>query len=283
MAFFGSERDARIYEAIKAFNDQAIREPRLAIDEAVASLRQSKVEFTGERLVISEAVERQYQNVLEEHIARYALACRLVKGMSVLDAACGMGYGAKMMEAAGADRIVGVDISAESIHHAESDYKGRRISYLTGDVHSLPFPAGSFDAVVSFETIEHIPDGSVWIRESARVLKSEGLFIVSTPNRNVTNAGLYFNEQPVNPYHHFEYNIAEFIGELMNTYDVLQLYGQSFVNDTLHSGVQMLRDLFQRDSRFVPNLPSVSGHHLLPLGEIKNAQPAYVVAVCRKK
>ncbi|WP_409341781.1 class I SAM-dependent methyltransferase [Paenibacillus sp. MBLB4367] len=284
MALFGSERDSRIYEAIKAYNEQAILQPQLVIDEVIASLRQNNVAFTGERVVINDAVESQYRNVLEEHIARYALACRLIKGMQVLDAACGTGYGAKMMEAAGAAYITGVDISEESIAHARNDYGGDRISYLAGDVRSLPFAAASFDAVVSFETIEHIPDGSVWIREAARVLKPKGLFIVSTPNRGVTNAGLYYCEQPINRYHHFEYTVTEFSGELMKEFDLLELYGQTFVSDTLHAGVQFLRQIYHRNMQYMPKaMTAIAGHNLLPLGHIKNAQPAYVVAVCRKK
>ncbi len=195
----------------------------------------------------------------------------------VLDAACGSGFGSKMLEISGAEEIQAIDISAESLRHALRDYAGSRIHYVCGDINHLPYESESFDVVVSFETIEHVSNGSLWICESARMLKPGGLLIVSTPNRDVTNPGLYYGEQPVNPYHCFEYTISEFIGELLPSYDVLELYGQTIIPDHKIHARQAVRGSLGRDLSYVPGFcPDIHGHQLVPLSTLKNAQPIFL-------
>ncbi|MFD2879732.1 class I SAM-dependent methyltransferase [Paenibacillus rhizoplanae] len=102
---------------------------------------------------------------------RYRLAQKFVKDKRVLDAACGAGYGSKMLQVAGASHVLGVDIDEASLTNARKTYGHDQIDYAYGNVNKLELEDNSFDVVVSFETIEHIDDGSVWIKESARLFK----------------------------------------------------------------------------------------------------------------
>jgi ubiquinone/menaquinone biosynthesis C-methylase UbiE len=251
--------------------------------EDILNIEQDDVEFTGERIIINEEVKNKYNNVLEEHLHRYRLACQFVEGKMVLDAACGAGYGSKMLHNSGAKSVVGVDISEESLHNAQKVYGADNIDFVYGDVNNLVFEDASFDVVVSFETIEHIDHGQKWIRESARVLKDEGLFLVSTPNRMISNPGTYFEEQPINPHHRFEYSIIEFVGELLREYDVVELYGQTFSSNYQTYTFQVIRQLQKLNTQYVPNQRQIIGHELVSLSEVKDMQPEYIVALCRKK
>lgn len=245
---------------------------------------QNDVVFSGERLVINRHVKEQYADVYEEHLCRYELACRYVRGLRVLDAACGAGYGSALMKRAGAKEVVGVDADAATIGLAERDYGGEGIRFETGDVLQLPFAEDSFDAVVSFETIEHVSVGAAWIRESARVLKAGGLFIVSTPNRSVTNPPLYFEEQPFNEYHRFEYRTTELIGELLACYDIEAMFGQNPIDDSRLLSMNWLREKVGLPlGRAEQHLLKAEGHEPLPLSRFKSCDPMYVIAVCRKK
>ncbi|OXM86353.1 class I SAM-dependent methyltransferase [Paenibacillus rigui] len=250
----------------------------------ILNLEQNDVAFTGERLVINQEVKQRFNNVLEEHLNRYKLAAEYVQGKVVLDAACGAGYGSMMLKQAGAQMVLGVDVSEESLQHARKDYFAENVDFQYGDVNKLAFDDSSFDVVVSFETIEHIEDGSKWIRESARLLKEDGLFLVSTPNRMVTNPGTYFVEQPLNPHHRYEYSVNEFVGELLKEYEILEIYGQTYSNDHELFYSQIMRQARKMNAEFVPSTASKrNGHELIPLGDVKDAQPMYVIAVCRKK
>ncbi|MBW7473388.1 methyltransferase domain-containing protein [Paenibacillus oenotherae] len=257
-------------------------------DAVAADIRPSKeqndIRFTGERLVVSREVKEQCREVYEEHMLRYELAGKLAAGLQVLDAACGTGYGTGMLKAAGAVHVTGIDIDEQSVERAKLDYGGDGISFVAGDVLKLPFDNGAFDAVVSFETIEHVSEGRAWIRESARVLREGGRFIVSTPNRALTNAANYYEEQPFNPHHRFEYRTEELVGELLQFYDIEALYGQNVYDDSQFAAMRWLRAANQLpEDREEAHRVQSRGHALVPLSELKSGEPMYVLAVCRKK
>jgi SAM-dependent methyltransferase len=136
----------------------------------------SELEFTGERLV-PEAVLGEL--VLAEHLARYRLAARLAAGRRVLDAACGEGYGTALLARAGAASVVGIDIDAATVRHARERHE---VDARRGDVTALELDDGSFDLVVSFETIEHVAEPERALDELVRVLAPDGVLLVSTPN-----------------------------------------------------------------------------------------------------
>lgn len=251
---------------------------------AILNNEQNHVYFTGERVVINDTVKKKHSDVLEEHLNRYRLAQKYVKGKRVLDAACGTGYGSKMLQVAGASYVLGVDIDQASLANAREAYEHESVDYVYGDVNKLALEDKSFDVVVSFETIEHIEDGRVWVQESARLLKDEGIFIVSTPNRTIANPAGHFVEQPRNRYHRYEYTTTEMIGELLKEYDLLGLYGQTFISDYLAFPTQVVRQARNMSAQFTPYPnPVIKGHELVALGDVKDMTPLYVVAVCRKK
>jgi len=257
---------------------------------------QDEISYTGERLVINDQIKQLHPLCLEQHLQRYIFASDYVKGKNILDAACGSGYGTKILYDAGALTCTGIDISNESVKYAQKTYGSNNISYTLGDVNKLSFNDGSFDVIVSFETIEHINNGQTWIKESARLLNENGLFIISTPNRSITNPGAYFNDKPTNPYHMFEYNTLEFIGELLCEYDIMNLYGQAlvdgfkrershkfftyrtFIKKILPQTIKSMSHKFR-----VNNIIPDQKNDLVPFSDIKNLQPTFIIAVCKKK
>jgi SAM-dependent methyltransferase len=140
--------------------------------------RSSALDATGERLV----PERQHGELVHaEHLARYRVACLLASSRRVLDAACGAGYGTALLAGA-ASRAVGVDLDEATISYARSRFEG--CEFVVGDVAALPFEAGTFDLVVSFETIEHVSHPERAIEELTRVLADDGVLMMSTPNKH---------------------------------------------------------------------------------------------------
>jgi SAM-dependent methyltransferase len=127
------------------------------------------LEFTGERVVPAKMGE--YDMTLLEHLARYDFAVEHQKG-SVLDAACGSGYGSKMLSNA-----EGIDLSAEAVAYAQSIY-GIKASCF--DLEN-GLPAGCWDTIVSFETIEHLGNPHLFLSHAS----SKSLqFIFSIPLNN---------------------------------------------------------------------------------------------------
>ena len=88
----------------------------------------------------------------------------------ILDAACGTGFGTYAL-AHGASTAVGVDLAPEAIAKARARYQAPRLFYLIMDVVKLAFRSATFDAVISQDTIEHVPDDEGFVAEAARVLR----------------------------------------------------------------------------------------------------------------
>lgn len=136
----------------------------------------------------------------EAHLARYALAAQWVRpGDTVLDCACGLGCGTALLAAQSRGRrFIGIDVDADAIGYARAHFGARyAVQFEVADGAQLALlPAGSVDLIVSFETLQHVPDDEALMAEFARVLKPDGRLIVSVPNRWVDDSG-----RDPNPHH----------------------------------------------------------------------------------
>ena len=135
--------------------------------------------FTGERL--TSAMSGQIEI---EHLHRYFLVREMARGKDVLDIACGEGYGAALL-AQVAGSVVAMDVSPEAVEHATLAYRRPNLTFHTSDARRIEAPDSAFDLVVSFETLEHFYEHEQFYVEIRRVLRPGGLFIVSTPDRDV--------------------------------------------------------------------------------------------------
>ncbi|WP_198018809.1 methyltransferase domain-containing protein [Azorhizobium doebereinerae] len=123
----------------------------------------------------------------------------------MLDLGSGDGYGTALLGERAA-HVTGLDVDPEAVEAARAAYGAEgRVMFETGSAHDLPFPDASFDVVVSFEMIEHVDRQERVVAEVRRVLKPGGLFIVSTPSREIYNRFKAPNE-----FHVKELDLAEF-------------------------------------------------------------------------
>ena len=155
-------------------------------------------------------------------LARYQLASQYAQDQIILDAGCGAGYGAAKLAQAGAKKVYGVDISADSVQYCQEHYYEPSLSFQQGNLTSLDFPDGFFDLIVALEVIEHIKDYEKAISEFYRVLKPEGMLIISTPNKKIYSWG---TKKPFYPFHFHEFNLAEF-QEMLKDFQIKEIYGQ---------------------------------------------------------
>jgi cyclopropane fatty-acyl-phospholipid synthase-like methyltransferase len=82
------------------------------------------------------------------------LTSGLRPGAAVLDLGCAAGVPVAA-ELAKRYRVTGVDISPEHIRQAAGNVPDAE--FICGDARAVSFPAGSFDAIISLYTFDHIP------------------------------------------------------------------------------------------------------------------------------
>lgn len=183
----------------------------------------ARMDFTGERYVSGLP-----GNIGNEHYHRYLFALRLCRGKDVLDVASGEGYGSALL-ASVARSVVGVDIDEASVSFATNAYARANLTYRAGSVLALPVADASVDVVVCYETLEHVSEHETLLDEVARVLRPDGMFIVSTPDRRVYSEEADYQ----NPYHLKELSREEFEAVLRQRFSHVRLYEQQVLEGSV--------------------------------------------------
>ena len=164
------------------------------------------LKWTGERYIptINPAVTGL--EIHYEHLHRYAFASHFVRDNDVLDLGSGEGYGSYML-AQVARKVIGVDIDPDAIEYAKTKYQKENLEFLEGSICNVPLKGEKiFDVIVCFEALEHIEEQERLLSEIKRLLKDDGLAILSTPNKSQ-----YTDESGnKNPFHKKELYFEEF-------------------------------------------------------------------------
>ncbi len=160
---------------------------------------------------------------MKDQFDRYFLATHYAKGGDCLDAACGAGYGTKMLSGSAA-QVLGLDFSDEALAHARAHYSADNVQFRQADLNQeLALESNRFDLVVSFETIEHLHQQQQLVKEFHRILRPGGVLIMSSPNGTVTRLA----NEPLNPFHIHELSNGELTDILAsNSFKQEALYGQ---------------------------------------------------------
>jgi SAM-dependent methyltransferase len=176
------------------------------------------LELTGERTLPDVPAENYWYR---RHLAVYEWISGRVTGGSVLDMACGEGYGSSVL-ARTARSVVGVDGNPEAHEHARLRYTRPDLSFEWGAVESYGDP-GSFDAVVFLQTIEHVVDPAAVLAHFRSLLAPGGVAYVSTPNLlTLAPPGAAKSD---NPWHLREYRAEEFAGLCRGVFPSVEMLG----------------------------------------------------------
>jgi ubiquinone/menaquinone biosynthesis C-methylase UbiE len=210
----------------------------------------------------------------------------------------------------GAGTVVGGDVSRGATGYAKMHYKRKHLGFIRLDGANLPFLANTFDVIVSFETIEHLKEYRKFLFECAWVLKDGGLFICSTPNKEISSP---HTVKPLNPFHVHEFYIKEFHNLLKKYFIHVTLYGQCWKHLFLIlknkfeekllmfgskilsnvSGGDKIRDFYAYITRTLPQIVKSEeevldeildeNYKILPFKSNFFNTPAFIIAVAKKE
>lgn len=181
-------------------------------------LRLTAIFPDGEQLPIHLTEERGYEDIDgRQHLPAYRQFAETVAPqltgapeLPVLDCACGSGYGAHFLGVTLGRPVLGLDLDEGVVRYARKRYAGQTgLAFATANATDLAAVASaSVLAVVSIETIEHIPHPEQALSEFARVLAPGGALFMTTPDAT---------ERPdsrVSAFHVREFTQAEFVDRL---------------------------------------------------------------------
>ena len=160
-----------------------------------------------------------------KQFAAYKFAERFVINKKVLEIGHGAGYGAEYVSNFASD-FVAIDMSKINSSYCQRKYSKENLIFVTADATKLPFKDNQFGVAISFQVIEHIEPKFVltYLAEIKRVLKADGIFICSTPNKKLR---LLPFQKPWNPEHKKEYTHKEFEKLLNKVFENVEVYGLS--------------------------------------------------------
>lgn len=178
------------------------------------------MKYTEERVIPK--LMNPKNGMLIEHIARYEFANPLCNG-KVLDLACGVGYGSEILlnQNPNIEEYVGIDFCQDSIKYAKENYDLDKAEYYEGNAldKNLYKKYGTFDTIISFETIEHFEGDDIFINNLYNLLKPDGTLIISTP------FGRGKNQPCASRFHVYQYKEKEFI-EILKPFSKITMYHQ---------------------------------------------------------
>ncbi|MBJ20275.1 MAG: hypothetical protein CL933_12770 [Deltaproteobacteria bacterium] len=187
----------------------------------------SELSFTGERLHEDEAL---FGIDLLRHLAAYQEAIQIAheyRARDVLELGSGTGYGTRTLAEA-LPRVVAIDRVAPLAAGRESAAR-----FLRADLEAIPLEDEAFDLVVSFQVIEHLADPTNFLDALARPLRTDGVALLSTPNRT--------NSDGENPFHLHEYEREELRTLLETRFESVEIRGVSARGEALRYHEERLR------------------------------------------
>jgi SAM-dependent methyltransferase len=193
--------------------------------------------LSGER-TLPDIPEENYW--FRRHLVVYEWLAARVRGLRVIDMACGEGYGSDLL-ARSAASVVGVEANAETYEHARSRYRRANLRFERALIESFALSA---DAVICLQTIEHVRDPDAVLAHFRALLERNGegprsgsgegpgskskggklgTVFLSTPNvLTLAPAGA---ERSENPWHLREYRAGELRALCRRHFDAVSLYG----------------------------------------------------------
>ena len=172
---------------------------------------------TGERILL----EKESPLMIARHFCAYRFAKDFVFNKDILDIGCGEGYGSYFL-AGFAKKVRAIDYDKEIISYAKNKYQKDNLGFYAIEAKDLSSFSNKFNAICSFQVIEHIPGTDFFLEQIKNLLAENGIFICSTPNRLDASPN---GDTPLNRFHVKEYLINEFKELLGTHFSKVEVFG----------------------------------------------------------
>jgi 2-polyprenyl-3-methyl-5-hydroxy-6-metoxy-1,4-benzoquinol methylase len=194
-----------------------------------------------------------------QHIKRYIKAATLIDNKKVLDIAGGSGYGSYYMATnANPISIDTIDIDEEAVKYSEYRYHHEKINRKVGNAETF-FKNKEYDAIVSFETIEHLEDYTTFLENISKSIKDGGVLVISTPISPITTKICN------NPYHKIEWSFLDFQELISKNFDIKEIYLQNVIlkkDKNFQRFKTLVRKIFNKGAFLRPDIERYENQYI---------------------
>lgn len=227
-----------------------------------------------------------------EHLMRYHFAAKILsqkkpKSKVIYDIACGSGYGASIL-AEEFEQIISMDRSGEYLLKINEKYKKKNITFLQIDLNMInistfldkvPFPKP--DAIVSFETLEHVDNPKDLIDSFYTLLPPGGLLLLSTPNKTMEPLK---NGISKDPFHKHLFTKDELIDLLTHSgFHINDLVGQPYTNLLIHKSKKLSKVINHTTEHSIKLFQLLSKMFGYPTSRHLNSSYSLIVVAIKKE
>jgi SAM-dependent methyltransferase len=172
---------------------------------------------SGERILL----DKETPLMIARHLCAYKFVADYVSNKAVLDIGCGEGYGSFYL-AGFAQEVTGIDYDKAIIDYAQIKYIKNNLTFSLLDIGNLDSLKDKFDVICAFQFIEHIQDVTSFVEKVKDLMKDNGIFVCSTPNKLDASPN---SNVPLNKFHVREYLSTEFKELLETHFGSLDIWG----------------------------------------------------------
>lgn len=167
------------------------------------------------------------------------------KGKNVLDLGCGLGWHCIYAKEMGANRVVGIDLSAKMLDSAKQRSAGLEIEYLQMAIEDIDFPLHEFDVIISSLAFHYVKDFKLICKKINNSLKQSGILVFSQEHPIFTARAAqdwYTDESgkrlhwPVDYYQNEGIRSTNFLGHTVTKYHRTM---ETIFNSLIHSNLQI--------------------------------------------
>ncbi len=147
----------------------------------------------GEDLHVHVPANWYFESLKKDLLQRYWHSTRFrevkkvtTQADNILDVGCADGVFSNLIfKNTKAKKLIGLDVVKTSIDWAKRHWsKNKKIRFIVGDAHRLPFKSNTFDAVFCLEALEHVASPKKVLSEFKRVMKTGGYGVFLVPSDN---------------------------------------------------------------------------------------------------
>ncbi len=163
-----------------------------------------------------------------DHVNRYNLAIEIINKifdksvvLNGMDVFCGNGYGSFLISNNTNSILISIDGSKDAIECAKQYYSNNNISYKN-ELFPFDIKENHYDFIVSLESVEHVEDDKLFLKNLHDALKNNGILIISTPNKEIQD--LTINPNPFHFRHYYNNELLELTQKI--GFQCIECYGQ---------------------------------------------------------